>query len=560
MRFKYQLLIMIIMITFQTTAQNRKVETYYDLYKTKIHEFYTTLDTPPYRKHGLYKEFDTQGNLIRYKEFNDGKQDGVVRIYYFMPDYSQKDCYGKLTAESYWKDGKRHGWDKAWSCDRGRLIPTQEIYYEYGEQVKAKLYHRNGELKSENQRTGLNKEWDDKGNLIAEYQLVDGVEEGLKTLYHSNGQIKMKGIMKDGKHSGDWKAYHPNGEMMSEFTVNPNIPYFKNIMKYTDRGVLKESTIYDGNLHAVTLYDSLTGIKTSLEHRKYSSDNSYRRQGELSTFYNNGQVRYILEFNGIGQVVKSTSYDKSGEDLGGIEKDSDGIPIGQWVVFKNMKTNTITYAPDSANMYFQIDHNTQGYIESVKGYSLEGQLVSKGMFYEKSEMNYLEHGNWKYYHPSTGKVAQEGKFNYGKPTGEWMSYSESGDLTGMTTYSNGRVTKKETGAELEARQMKEFKSNLVKKYYHYSTKNNNPIVKHYLYNSSNTANAPIVEKASELMDYYLSDAKDCLDIDCLKSIETKVIKVEDVLKKYQSNDPGKLAKKLKSASTTEKIEALLLYN
>jgi len=88
-----------------------------------------------------------------------------------------------------------------------------------------------------------------------------------------------------------------------------------------------------------------------------------------------------------------------------------------------------------------------------KGYSINMSITSTRSFvdwddnivefndtvepsYDEFPYDYCYHKKWTYYH-SNGKIAEIGKYRYGKKVGIWKCYDKNGKLIGKDDYKNG---------------------------------------------------------------------------------------------------------------------------
>ncbi|UXX80896.1 hypothetical protein N7E81_07255 [Reichenbachiella carrageenanivorans] len=483
LKFKHYISVLLLIIVTHQLFGQRTIETYYDYGKTKLHEVYTTTDEPPYRKHGTYKEFDAVRNLIREKNFKDGKSHGMTKIYYFMPDESQRACYGQLIGESNWKDGKKHGWDKSWDCSNGTRTLREEVNYENGTGVYAINYHRNGVKKSVNHITGTNKDWDENGNLIAEYEVVNGKEEGIKTLYHANGTIKLTGQMINGEESGVWKGYAENGQMILEFDAVVGDPVFSRIANFYDDGSKKSLQYKTDSGSYIKEQFAVNGNTTSYEELIYN-----RRVKELVpeglqvSYTEDGQKLYSQTINNGVANGLSEIFNENGEVIGGGNY-VNGCRVGSFVLFYDEEWKSvidyrdITYKreitfdnsckPTGMVIDYYSDGTKQfeGYLTSIDPDKQDGHCT---FYYEsgnkKTEATYQHgqinryikyyetghlqmdasyrqgqlHGEVKYY-DENGTMRQSEKYNGGLQVGEWRYYSETGKLIEIEEYRFGQL-------------------------------------------------------------------------------------------------------------------------
>ena len=87
--------------------------------------------------------------------------------------------------------------------------------------VRVQTFHRNGVLSIEGvefkgERIGEWLAYDDKGNMQSKANYVNGLAEGLKTVYYPNGQIRYQGMMKENKMIGVWRFFNAAGELLKE--------------------------------------------------------------------------------------------------------------------------------------------------------------------------------------------------------------------------------------------------------------------------------------------------------------------------------------------------------
>jgi len=556
MRFKNQhciLLVILFMATNQLIAQ-RTVETYYDLGKTKLHEVYTTTNKPPYRKHGVYKEFDAVGNLIREKNFKNDKQHGIVRIFYFMPDQFQKDCYGTLMGESNWVDGNRHGWDKSWVCNKGVVSLESEKYYEEKVLLIDKRYYTNGNAKSTIQLNGLCEEWDENGQKIAEYNLKDGVEDGMKTLWHPNGQLQSTGSMDNGKEIGLWKTYTNTGKLQSEFTAQPNASlltsqteYFANgnkkyhHHKTADNQYLVEEYFENGNPSSigVKMYDNRSGelIANGLQ-------TTYSEQGNVLFKYGmkEGVHHGTMEiFNERGEIIgggKVVNGCRTG--IHNMLYNKDWQEVFDYRLFEFKRVTE-----------FEQDCSWDG---MVKDYYKSGNIQFEGKL--KSTNPDVLNGQGVFYYES-GSKQKEGTYEDNKPIGELKYYDESGKLQAIEYYGkySGLIRKlegdqiypsllKDTG--VRRKRLKQKVDNL------------------FLSQSSNVfETVPIMHKkrlynaATILLDDWESKINNpTATEDDLTQVE-KIEKAVQNIMALEKQDTGSMEKELKKASTTESVIAIV---
>ncbi len=466
---KNLLLILLVGLAIEANSQLTTYRTYYDeLTRTKLHEEWTAKPSPNLArgvKHGLYKEFDAAGNLIREMQYADGKQNGYSKTYYFIPDPQQRPCYGKLIGDFNFKNGQRHGTQKDYRCDQGQMSLAKQTEYNEGQILSEVSYYHNGAKEYEKRYNGLNKEWNKGGQLIAEYNLVNGIESGLKVLYHDNGQVKIKGEMSDGNYSGEWIAYNENGSVLSKFTKHPNTYYFLKLQSYSKDGVLKETVDHREGLHFVTKYDSTTGNKIFEEYRKYVSESKYDLVRQKNLFYPSGELKTDFRYDDEGYYISITIYNQEGQRIGGGDCNSNAYPTGSWTIFRN-EYGDFLFGPSSATRYYEIEFIGDDFkIGEVKEFDINGTFLGEGSLSSLGGFELVESGYWKYYYPDgkinqegeyqngrkhglwrhfyeDGTIKKEGSYNFNQPNGNWNIYDSSGKLDSVYRYSGGKIYSK----------------------------------------------------------------------------------------------------------------------
>ncbi|MEQ8626756.1 hypothetical protein [Ekhidna sp.] len=551
------LMTLLVFITITSFGQLQTYKTFYDpLTQTKLHEEWTAKTVPNRArgvKHGLYKEFDTEGNLIREMQYQNGKQDGYTRIYYFVPDYTQKDCYGKLIGDYNFNEGKKHGLQKDYDCDQGKLILRNESEFVNGQAVVEMTFHRDGSKALAKRYNGINQEWDKDGSLIAEYTLVNGIEDGMKTIFHFNGQVRMKGMMDDGNYSGEWVAYYADGTLMSEFTKSLNGNYFSSLKKYSMDGVLTESTLLKDDLHHITVYDSISGKKQFEEYRRYSDDVDYSLV-ERSEFYSSGELKSKIQYGTRSRINSAVVFNRSGEKVAGGTFDRYGDPIGLTTIYRS-ESEVWTWDPKLSNDRYEI--NFKGRSGEAKVHDSSGVLIGEGAVEYLREMEMVEVGEWEYLYPS-GNVKSIGTYSKGDKHGEWKQYKEDGSLNGVQVYQFGKLVEEKSAEEIEIVEFNALKKKLIRSFSDYENQNSNSNVRFYKYRARNSDRYIIFEKGVVLINHYYSQIGNCSDLTCIKSIESKLQRVNDVMERYQDEDPRGLVFKLKLAKRIERLEEILI--
>jgi uncharacterized protein len=141
-----------------------------------------------------------------------------TKMHYYSDDHL-KPWY-----EENYKKGKLHGTYKEWNSE-GQLM--RETNYKNGVfHGDHKRFYRDGTLMYEyifNQGTGTDKIHDPNGQLILEINYVNGLTDGSFTEYFPTGYTKANGFLKEGKYHGEWRIWNYYNQLNYQFSFNEGI-------------------------------------------------------------------------------------------------------------------------------------------------------------------------------------------------------------------------------------------------------------------------------------------------------------------------------------------------
>ena len=84
-------------------------------------------------------------------------------------------------------------------------------------QARSQIGISRGEFEvSDGKLTGVERMWNESGQLAWEENYVDGRANGLTRAWHGNGQLASEAPYSDGKQNGLHRAWHENGELSLE--------------------------------------------------------------------------------------------------------------------------------------------------------------------------------------------------------------------------------------------------------------------------------------------------------------------------------------------------------
>jgi uncharacterized protein len=215
---------------------------------------------------GVHKKYDTAGNIITSKIYNEngvivsegiidkeGKRTGNWNDYFINEKVKAQGKYINNLREGRWKfyfeDGKL---EQLGNYEKGKENGEWQWYYKNGNTWRVEEFNAGNE-------DGIYKEYDSSGKVLVEGRYVDGVMEGdwkvsINNFYaegkyandfkdgkwkyfYNDGTLMFEGNYIQGNPEGDHKYYYPNGKLKEEqFYVN-GIPD-KHWKKYDENGNL----------------------------------------------------------------------------------------------------------------------------------------------------------------------------------------------------------------------------------------------------------------------------------------------------------------------------------
>ena len=134
-----------------------------------------------------------------------------------------------------------------------------------------KVYHYNSKLKKignylNGVENGLFKEYDEYGNLEAEYSMSNGELNGVFKTYYSNGKLKISGNYLKGQKHGNFIEYDEYGAKEAEYVM---VNGMKNgVLKIYKDGKIDVSTTYKDDIkngqHIEYYYNDETKLQLKL--------------------------------------------------------------------------------------------------------------------------------------------------------------------------------------------------------------------------------------------------------------------------------------------------------
>ncbi len=355
---------------------------------------------------GFGKEYGNDGTIITLTEYKrgfivdrlrinrkdgNGWKQGRWYIFWENGNIRQEGRYRDDRMEGYFKDYSENG-DllKISKYTNGVLQPeaaeitkleVQNEYYPDGK-IKVSSMFRNGI--SEGVKREYNTEGKiEKGYIYSNGKIVsegivkeDGNRDGLWKDFYEDGTLRAEGKYDNGRQTGEWKYFHQNGKLEQSGKFNKNGKPEGSWKWYYETGKLLKEELYRGGLR--------DGMSTEYD--------------ENCKIIEEGEYLHGLEEGSWFEVV-GDSYTRGAY--------RDGQRTGLWVQYSLIQNETKT---DS--------------ILSFKGSFTEGLPDGKQAYY------------W-----DNGKIKDEGSYIMGRKEGEWMKYNSDGTLFMMTTYRDGLETR-----------------------------------------------------------------------------------------------------------------------
>lgn len=196
-------------------------------------------------KHGSWKTF-AFGKPKEEFYYVDGKMEGR---------YTQRDVFGNLSDESFYKEGKLHGYSYGWYANTISDIKIYRMGKLHGVQ---KVFDKNRNLIGiSNFRDGLlhgvHKEWE--GGHLKIDMFAENGETLVSRFWHDNGTLATKGRLR-GEHIVQ-KRWDENGILISRKLLNlkEEIEKAKNACMFIGEETIHDEDIYDQDIYDEDLYD-----------------------------------------------------------------------------------------------------------------------------------------------------------------------------------------------------------------------------------------------------------------------------------------------------------------
>lgn len=483
------LVVILVLIGIGLNAQNlKKVESYYDPFtRTHIHEAYTTLTTPPYSLHGVYKEWDQYGNIIKEVNFVNGKKHGSSKIFIGTGAAElggQRELLGKVIYITNYANDVLNGLDQKFDYTNGKQQLILQKTWVNGEIVKHEEWNPQGIKTKQLQMDGLCFESFPDGKKQVEYTMKNGKRDGKFTSWFSNGKIEMStnytSDVENGKHfeyfatgkteleatyingkiSGTMTVYFPDGKILKSIKYDPTTFSLLEENVFANNGKQKfERVIVSNNQCKSTTYDSISGNKSIEQEELYdNASNKYIKNGHTIKYFSDGKVNIDCFFTNDKLNGMYKEVDQGGNIIKSGELKFDE-PIGEWVYTYNDKWEEVK-SKKEASYFRKINFDTGKGPWKTNDFYITGERQFVGLLVGLSPD--VPAGNGTYYrkdgsieeedilqsdglikvitYHTNGKQKEEKHVRNGQLNGKFKQYDESGFSLADGEFTNGKKT------------------------------------------------------------------------------------------------------------------------
>lgn len=199
----------------------------------------------------------------------------------------------------------------------------------------------------------------------------------------------------DGKPSGDYIKYYPNGNLKSRVKLEGD-NYQGEYKAYSEQGFLEEhSNFLDDK------YDGIRKLYHPLGEEFLRLEIPFKEgltQGKVKRYFTNGNIDMEVEFQDDKRVKEEKQYFRNG-NISYVYTYSDGLLTGPY-----------------------------------KSYYIDGNIHTEGMYQDDKP-----HGKWTYYF-KTGSKSEERNYAEGELNGDKINYDYNGEIIYRAIYANGEIT------------------------------------------------------------------------------------------------------------------------
>ncbi len=275
-------------------------------------------------KHGYFKEYDLNGNLLSATKYVDGEKFEKAEELQKLDVRTDYYPNGKIkVVGTYTKDGVPEGVRREFDIN-GKV--EMSYIFRYGTIVGEGIFTNAG------RRQGNWKEYYDDGNLKAQGNYVDDLKDGFWKYYYKNGSLEEKGKYILGDPDSTWLWYYSDGKLLRDENFYNGLPDGL-YTEYDKTGsIITQGDFLEGKKEGNWIYkvgDSKDegiyseGYRNGLW-KSYYSDGTLRFEGKYIDDNPNGEHTWYWGNGKIKQQGKFVMGRKNGDWK---KFDKDGIPL-----------------------------------------------------------------------------------------------------------------------------------------------------------------------------------------------------------------------------------------
>ena len=228
-------------------------------------------------KHGYFKEYDLDGNLISATKYVDGEifekaeelQKLDVRTDYYPSGIVK-------VVGTYTKDGIPEGVRREYD-QNGNI--EKSFIFRYGKIIGEGIFTDSG------QKQGLWNEYYDDGILKAQGNYTDDKKDGYWKYFYKNGNLEERGKYILGNPDSTWFWYYSDGKLLRKENFYNGLS--DGLLTEFDKegNIITQGDFIEGKKEGIWIYQ----VGDSKDEIEYVED---MRNGLYKSFYSSGQLRY----------------------------------------------------------------------------------------------------------------------------------------------------------------------------------------------------------------------------------------------------------------------------
>lgn len=442
--------------------------------------------------HGKQKLFYENGEVNLISNYEKGFRSGKYKIYFENGKLKEKGKYyekvkkkdsvytdvydGKIVRyfengdESFlqilevenWKNYKRNGAYKRYHKERIPNEPTELSYLCFHKDDlitgREEFYDKTGNLMhrsfseiitldgdKRSQKTGMESKWKN-GQLIFEQQWKNNEQNGIRTYYYENGNVKHVSNFINGELSGKIKTYYENGQLKADYVYQKNESsnhFYKGWKKvYDQKGYIKDLKYRDENGILNIIYRFENGKSTYIYISNFIkieiSEGQNIKSIECLEDYKTKFGYQMLSDEKIDKVYFNTI------NFGSLVANFNTEDQLLWIVDENQEyiidTTLNEMAVNIARQYNTNWKENTFITDNFKDGVYYLNYMDGSPFIQMEFKDSLPHGNWIMYSPINNDTLIKKEYKNALPIGRWEEKTIDGFTLNRSLYhSNHKI-------------------------------------------------------------------------------------------------------------------------